>query len=262
MKVISFSITTLLLSIAINAQNTYEDALSNANYAYAHAKNAHESNNRDHIIEHSDKAIEAFYKVEELTDQCGCPDAYNAAMDGRENAEKTATQDTYERSRFYAKRARAHGERMVSLLNDCTPLNASNTAYVTNDNEINEMQNEIDAQKAILAEKQRVLAMEQSRLEKEIAVQKQKQAEFESKRLAELQEQSALKSKAENALLKLENAIKELGVVFDDNIAVEDYTRTENQLKSETLSDTKYYYAIKASEIAKVAMEQFTEYAQ
>ncbi len=185
MKVLSLAGILLLATISINAQNDYEDALSHANYAYAHTKNAHESNNRDHVIEHSDKAIEAFYEVEELADKCGCENAYNAAIDGREAAEKTATQDTWERSRFYAKRARAFGEKMVSLLNECTPFGRPNTALVSNDDP---QRIDIEAQRAELLEKKNLLAMEQKRLEAQIAVQKQKQAEFEAQlqQLAEL----------------------------------------------------------------------------
>jgi len=175
MKIVTLTGILLLSATISNAQNAYEDALSHANYAYAHTKNAHESNNRDHVIEHSDKAIEAFYEVEELADKCGCEDAYNAAIDAREYAEKTATQDTWERSRFYAKRAREYGEKMISLLNECTPFGHIDTAYVSND----DSQNDIEKQRSILLQKQQTLALEQKRLEAQIAIQKQKQGEFE-----------------------------------------------------------------------------------
>ncbi len=187
MKTLALTWILLCTTFSIYAQteNDYETAVSRANYAYSHAKNAHESNNRDHVIEHSDKAIEAFYEVEELADKCGCEDAYNAAIDGREASEKTASQDTWERSRFYAKRARAYGKEMVSLLNDCTPLGQSNTAYVNNDTAT---QTDIEAQRAELLEKQQILIKEQKRLEAQIVIQKQKQAEFEAQlqRLADL----------------------------------------------------------------------------
>ena len=176
MKLLSLTGILLLAATISNAQNAYEDALSHANYAYAHTKNAHESNNRHHVIEHSDKAIEAFYEVEELADKCGCEDAYNAAIDAREYAEKTATQDTWERSRFYAKRAKEHGEKMVSLLNECTPFGKSNTAYVSND----DIKSDIEVQRAALLEKQQSLLLEQKRLEAQIAIQKQKHEEYEA----------------------------------------------------------------------------------
>ena len=254
-------LTSVLFGIATTtfAQSAYEDALSNANYAYAHTKNAYESNNRDHVIEHSDKAVEAFYKVEDLANECGCEDAYNAAIDGREYAEKTATQDTWERSRYYAKRARELGENMMAFLTDCNPVGRK-TALVYEDT-TNEL-SEIAAQKAELAEKQQLLAMEQERLAGEIAKQKERQAAFEMQRTAELKKQTILKSKAETALQNLEKAIVELGVVFNNDIDVNEYKRSEKELEGETLDDTKYYYAHKASEIAKIAVEQFTEFAE
>ena len=130
--------------IAINAQSTCEDAFSAANYSVAHATNAYEAYNMIHVQEWAAKAMETFQEVEDITSECGCDDVSDLAYEGYEASEKSQYENTWERSRFFAKRAREKSILMMEALALCTNSevldiqNDNSNEYVSNDNNIDD----------------------------------------------------------------------------------------------------------------------------
>jgi len=247
-----------------NAQQLYDDALSSASYALAHSKKAYNSNNVYHTQEFADKAIESFRKAEEIADRCGCIEAYETAYKGSEDMQSSLDQDTYERSRFFAKRAK---DMAFKLLEELTYCQANpddypypDTASLDANDEIAELSNEVSSKQQELEEKKRQLQIEQKRLEEQIAQQNLIKEELKNKRAAELKEQTLIKSKAEKALRKLETALQELSVVLNDEAtfdAQSDYLRSQTDLENESLDDTKSFYVNRAKELTNSAMMQF-----
>ncbi|MBP2833943.1 hypothetical protein J8281_17230 [Aquimarina sp. U1-2] len=263
MKKIAIILFLSCLIHKIDAQNVYDDALTAASYAYSHSKKAHGANNVYHTQEYADKAIEAFEKVENLAVQCNCKKANETAYQARIDMQSSLEQDTYERSRFFAKRAKELGSKLLEELTYCQ-ANVGNTAYAEEsyeeENEIAQISEEVSNKQKELEEKRRQLEIEQKELERQIAAQNRQKAEFEARRAAELKEQTLIKSKAENALKKLESALQELSTVLNDESTFEaqaDYLRSESDLKNETLDDTKTFYVNRAKELTQTAMQQF-----
>ncbi|GGX28425.1 hypothetical protein [Aquimarina muelleri] len=258
----------ILCSISeTNAQDLYEDALTAASYAYSHSKKAHGANNVYHTQEYADKAVEAFLKVEALTEKCNCKKANETAYQARVDMESSLNEDTYERSRFFAKRAKELGSQILKELTSCRANNSSlpNTevASIDQGNDLAEATAEVVNKQKELEEKRRQLEIEQQKLEQQIAEQNRQKAEFEAKRAAEFKEQSLLKLKAENALKNLEKALLELNLILDKESKLEaqiDYIRSEDDLKNESLNSTKTFYINKAKELTKKVMQQFNNY--
>ncbi|WP_108805282.1 hypothetical protein [Aquimarina sp. Aq107] len=253
-----------------NAQNLYEDALTAASYAYSHSKKAHGANNVFHTQEYADKAIEALEKVEALADKCGCEEANETAYEAKTNMVSSLDQDTYERSRYYAKQAKDLGPKLLEQLTDCQANNGSSESYVVDavseeEEAIAVASEEVAQKQKELEEQRRQLAIEQQKLQQQIAEQQKAQAAFEAQRAEELKEQTVVKAKAEQALQKLESALQELSIAFDDESIFEsqkDYLRSENDLQNETLNDTKSFYVNRAKELTKSAMQQFAGYTE
>ncbi|WP_299188833.1 hypothetical protein [uncultured Aquimarina sp.] len=253
-----------------NAQNLYEDALTAASYAYSHSKKAHGANNVFHTQEYADKAIEALEKVEALADKCGCEEANETAYEAKTNMVSSLDQDTYERSRYYAKQAKDLGPKLLEQLTDCQANNGSSESYVVDavseeEEAIAVASEEVAQKQKELEEQRRQLAIEQQKLQQQIAEQQKAQAAFEAQRAEELKEQTVVKVKAEQALQKLESALHELSIAFDDESIFEsqkDYLRSENDLQNETLNDTKSFYVNRAKELTKSAMQQFAGYTE
>ncbi|WP_299220819.1 hypothetical protein [uncultured Aquimarina sp.] len=268
MKRISPILFLLCLVSQVNAQDIYEDALTAASYAYSHSKKAHGANNVFHTQEYADKAIEAFEKVENLSDDCGCAEANETAYEAKTNMVSSLEQDTYERSRYYAKQAKDLGPKLLEQLTDCQANSGSNDSYIgdvasAEEEAIAIASEEVAQKQRELEEQKRQLEIEQQKLQQQIAEQQNAQAEFEAQRAAELKEQTVVKVKAEQALQKLESALQELSIAFDDESIFEsqkDYLRSENDLKNETLNDTKSFYVDRAKELTKSAMKQFAGY--
>ncbi len=260
----------LCFVFSINAQDVYEDALTAASYAYSHSKKAHAANNVFHTQEYADKAIVAFEKVESLSKLCGCTTANEKAYEAIDDLQSALDEDTFERSRFYVKRAKENGEQILSLITECEANNGNGGALASTDemqyeNEaIANAAEEINKQQLALEEKQKQLEAQQVKLNQQIALQEKKQKEFEAERSRELEEQRTIKSKAELALQNLESALLQFNVVFNkDESEVElqnDYLRSKNDLENESLNETKNFYVNRAKELTKSAMKQFANY--
>ncbi len=267
MKNVAFILLLSCFAYQTSAQNLYDDALTAASYAYSHSKKAHGANNVYHTQEYADKAIESFQKVEDLASECGCKIANETAYQARVDMQSSLEQDTYERSRFFAKRAKELGSQLLEQLTQCQ-ANTGNDMYaeeasIEDENEIAEVTNEVSQKQKELEEKRRQLALEQKELEEQIALQNKMKAELEAKRAAEFEKQSLIKSKAEKALKKLEIALQELSIVLNEESKFEsqkDYLRSDNDLKNESLDDTKSFYVNRAKELTETAIQQFAGY--
>ena len=268
-------ITPLLLVLIgfisqTNAQDVYYDALTAASYAYSHSKKAHGSNNVFHTQEYADKAIEAFEKVETLAEQCGCEKAIETAYKAKKQMVSALDQDTYERSRYYAKQAKELSPVLLEQLTDCQAFALNNNSQtedvaIAEEEVIEIVSEEISKKQKELEEQKQQLKIEQKKLQQQIAEQQKVKAKFKQLRIAELKKQSLVKLKAEQALQKLENALNELSIAFDNQSMFEvekEYVRSENELKNETLNDTKNFYVNRAKELTENAMQQFTSYSK
>ena len=263
-----FSVVLFLFCLVsqVNAQNLHEDALTAASYAYSHSKKAYGANNVFHTQEYADKAYEAFQKVEDLADQCGCPEANETAYEAKTDMESSLTEDTYERSRFFAKRAKELGSKLLEQLTVCQEKAAKFGDVASNEeeNQLAEASQEVLDKQQELEQKRRQLEIEQQKLEQQIAAQAQKQAEFEARQAAELKEKAIIKSKAEQALKKLQSALQELSIAINDDSNTSfdaNYSRSENDLQNESIDDTKSFYVDRAKELTKSAMQQFAGYS-
>lgn len=266
-SLVSIILVSLFIS-QVNAQDVYDDALTAASYAYAHSKKAHEANNVFHTQEYADKAMEAFNKVEMLSDKCGCSEANEMAYEAKSNMESSLGEDTYERSRYYAKQAKELGPKILEQLSNCRANNediANNEEFNNTEDAVIAATEEVSRKQQELEEQRRQLEIEQEKLQQQIAEQKLAQAEFEAMRAAELKEQNEIKTKAEQALSKLENALQELSVAFNEETmfeSQEEYSRSQSDLKNETLEDTKSFYVNRAKELTKTAMQQLASYSE
>lgn len=267
MKKIGLLVILSFLLSPINAQNLFEDALTAASYAYSHSKKAYGANNVFHTQEYADKAVDAFAKVETLAGDCGCKKANETAFQAKTDMESSLEQDTYERSRYFAKRAKDLGSELLKQLTVCqadAKKGIISDVASAQGSEIAEAVEEVSAKQQELEEKKRQLELQQQQLEQQIAAQEKAQKELEVKRAQELQKQAAIKSKAEQALKNLENAIQELSVVLNEEASfdyADDYLRSESELQNESLDDTKNFYVNRAKELTKTAMQQFASYS-
>lgn len=109
----------LFVSHIYGQSNLYDDTLIAASYGYSHSKNAQGANNREHTQEYAYKAMLAYKQVEKLTRKCQCPEINEMAYQAKNNAYQALRQDTYERSRFYAKRVRELGSQLLVRISEC-----------------------------------------------------------------------------------------------------------------------------------------------
>lgn len=276
MKKTLLIISLLLICSFANAQKTFDNVLSAAAYANKHIRQAFIVNNIEQTHQYAEKAIEALMEVERLTDLYGCYDSNSLAYDARDNMESCLDQDTWERSRFYAKRAEKIAKELLVELNNCDIKTNINTASDDSSDEANSSdaisstqaaiernQNQMDAQRAELERKQRELEAQQKRLAAQIEQQKAKQAKLEARRAAELKRQTIVQTEAQEALLKLEAVLEELSLIFDkQSMFASDkrYIRNEEILKTETLRQTKSFYAEQAKRLAETGIKQFSSY--
>lgn len=263
MKTLITAIALSTITLQLSAQDIYEDALNAASYAYAHSKKAHAANNVFHTQEYADKAIESYQEVEDLAEECGCATANELAYEAKSNMESALTQDTYERSRYYAKQAKEMGSKILEEITNCRSNN-TNDALAMNGLEGNEIA-ELNEKENELLQKKIQLEKEQAALEAQILEQQKVQAEFEAMRVAELKEQTLIKTKAEQALIKLQTALQELSTALnaDGNFKSEgSFVRNESELQNESLDDTKNFYVDRAKELAKTAIQQFASFEE
>lgn len=126
MKLLTLIPISFLFVYQIHSQSSsYENALIAASYGYLHSKKSHGANNHAHAQEHAYKAMKSYRKVEKLAEDCGCPKVNEMAYQAKISAKEVLNQDTYERSRFYAKRTRQIGAKILVQITKCSANNSN-----------------------------------------------------------------------------------------------------------------------------------------
>jgi len=234
---------TLIGFTNINAQKDCNRAFSAANYSVAHSNNAYEANNIYHTQEWTQKAMETFNEVETIAIECGCQEVSDLAYEGYEAASKAQEQNTWERSRFYAKRASQKARLMIEALaeftnNDVADIESvgfEDREYVSNDNNIDNYYNneDIESEKA--------------------------------NRNLEIKEQLAVKLKADAAILKISEGYQSLadalGCKHAYEMAKSSYEITKEEINNTNLSETKIHYTLELNKVAEKAMLNFSKCA-
>ena len=263
----------ILLSIQTYAQKC-DTAFSSANYAVANTNKAYEGNNTEHIKEWTEKAMEAFTEVEEITANCGCTQVSELAYQGFEACDRAQIENTYERARFFAKRAREKAKLMIDALSKCTNIpvndiearqNAGNDDYNESNYEKENYDNDLNAQQENLLAKQKELLEQQRLLQKQIADQQKQVTALKQQRANELVQQKRIKVNAEVALTEIQRSYEKLatsiGCTEALNISRVSFTKTVDALEKETLSATKLYYTGKLNEIVEKFNQSFSKCA-
>lgn len=262
----------ILFSIQAYAQKC-DIAFSVANYAVSNTNKAYEGNNIAHIREWTEKAMEAFSEVEEISANCGCTQVSDIAYEGFDACDKAQIENKYERARFFAKRAREKAKQMIDALSKCTNIPvgdiearsiAGNDDYSSNSNYVdNNYDNDLNAQQEDLLAKQRELLEQQRLLQKQIAEQQKQVAALKQQRANELVQQKRIKVNAEIALTEIQRSYEKLATSIGCNEALKltrvSFTKTVDALEKETLTETKIYYTDKLSEIVEKFNQSFSK---
>lgn len=271
MKNILFFNLLLLISFSNYAQKC-DAAFLSANYAVSNTNKAYESNNTAHIQEWTEKAMEAFNEVEEITAECGCIQVSDFAYEGYLACDKAQVEEAFEQSRFYAKRARDKAKKMMDALSKCTNMSisdiqarqvAGNDNYSTDNAYDDDINNDLNAQQDNLLAKQKELLAQQRLLQQQIAAQEKQVAELKQKRATELLEQKRIKINAELALAEIQKNYEKLATSVGCSEALKvsrvSFSKNIGTLEKETLSETKMFYAEKLNEIVEKFNQSFSQ---
>lgn len=257
-----------LIPFFVISQNC-DDAFSAANYCVSNTKKAYEANNSQQVREWTEKAIEAFTEVEEITGNCGCVQVSELAYQGYEACDKAQEEDSYERTRFFAKRAREKARLMMEALSKCTDIpisdierrrNAGAASLGYSENlASNSLEDNLNSQQEELLAKQKELLEQQRILERQLAEQAKQVAALKQKKANELIQQKRIKVSAEIALAEIQKNNEKLATSLGCSTALQitkiSFVHGVEALEKESLSNTKMYYYNKMNEIT----EQFSE---
>ena len=215
MKINLLFIVCLLFQISVSANCA--NAYASASYSLSHTKKSLNANNFEHQQYSASRALEAFEKAKELVTVCGCESSLNAILDGIENLEDSLEAADWEMGRYYAKRAFGNAQDLLEQLDICSSNSTPPSSEVSNKSEDETVMAEDDPM-SLLVES------ETDEMEMKINFQ----------RLAEIN------------ISELEKTIRELALLFECdkalNIMKSRKTRTEEDLKMESLSATKTHY--------------------
>lgn len=271
MKRFLFLITSLFLIQFAEAQKC-DDAFSAANYSVAHTNKAYDSNNPVHVKEWTEKAMETLSEVEEITSKCGCTEVSDLAYEAYEACDRAQVESTFERTRFFAKRAREKTKLMIAALSRCTHLSqdeifnkGKNTSYNSSkyNSEEEDTNNALNIQQQELLEQQQELLEQQRLLQQKIAEQQKQVALVKQQRATELIQQKKIKVSAEISLSEIQKNFEKLANSIGCNEALKvsriSFTRTVDALEKESLRDTKTFYVDKLNEIVDKFNRVFSE---
>jgi len=263
----------ILLSAFYASAQQCEVAFSAANYCVSNTNKAYEGNNSQQVREWTEKAMETFNEVEEITAECGCTQVSELAYQGFEACDKAQIENSYERARFFAKRAREKAKLMMIALSKCTniPLSdiearhdAGAELLPGGGQTVKEIdQNDLNAQQEDLLARQKDLLEQQRLLQQQIADQQKQVAALKQKRANELVQQKRIKVSAEIALTEIQRSYEKLATSIGCTEALKitriSFTKTVDALEKETLRDTKEYYTSKLNEIVDKFTNSFSE---
>ncbi len=274
MKKITLFVFAFFIISVISAQHC-DRAFSAANYSVSHTNKAYESNNTEHVREWTEKAMETFSEVEQITADCGCDAVSELAYQGYEACDRAQGENLYERSHFFAKRAKEKAKAMIIALSKCTniPLSdiearrnvggeplASENSY-----DASTVQNDLDVQQEELLRKQQELIEQQKILKKQLEDQAKQVAVLKQQRASELIQQKRIKVNAEVALAEIQKNFEKLATALNCPEALKaariSFIHTIGALEKESLGDTKSYYTLKLNEIIDKFNVSFSECA-
>lgn len=271
MKNLIYLICTYFVGINLIAQNCNQ-AFSTANYAVANTNKAYDGNNIAHIREWTEKAMEAFSEVEEITADCGCIQVSDFAYEGYLACDKAQVEKTFEQSRFFAKRARDKAKEMMDALSKCTniPISdiearkfAGSTDYTSADYDTSNSANDLNVQQENLLAQQEKLLEQQQKLQEQIAEQQKQVNALKQQRANELVQQKKIKLNAEIALKEMQKSYAKLATSVGCHEAMKaanvSITKPMEALENETLTATKIYYTQKLNEIVDMFNKSFSQ---
>ncbi len=203
----------LLTQLGIQANCT--NAYASAGYSLAHAKKSLSANNFEHQQYYADRSLQAFEKAKLSVEECGCDASLNPIMDGIENLENALAQTDWDMGRYYTKRALENAQNLLESLDICSNNNAPDP-NTTSGSTLNE------------------------------TVVDEETIAHNTSLVSELESQINFQRSAETDIATLENAIRELALLFECDKAMQILkgrkVRAEDDLRPETMAETKSYY--------------------
>ncbi len=226
-------LTFSLISFGIQAN--CDNAYAAAGYSLSHAKKSMSANNFEHQLYYAERALLAFEKAQIQIESCGCEASLNIILDGIENLKTALNQTKWDMGRFYTNKALENAHALLNSIDVCTTKEPSML--------------EGDSQKEQVVNSDELANMEKDLEEVSIL---QKQLDF--KRLAEVD------------ITNLERSIHDLATLFECEKALhilkDRKTRTEDQLKAESLEKTKAHYLSQVVSIHNKALFALIECAK
>jgi len=214
MKKTLLTLMGFLSYLSINAQKNCNEAFNAANYSVSHTAKAYDAYNMTHTQEWAYRAIETFREVEKITSKCGCSETSDFAHEGYEAVKKAQYQNTWERSRFYAKKANEKAKLMMDAFTECTNTDISKIKNSNSDNKYASVQRSNEIQEQLKIKKNAEAAL--------IEINK--------------------------AYQNLANA---LGCKQAYTMAKSSYEYSLSQINNNTLSETKLHYTLQLNRIAE-----------
>lgn len=213
MKIYLAILAFSFISLGMHANCT--NAYASAGYSLSHAKKSMSANNFEHQQYYAERALMAFEKAQSQIENCGCQASINPILDGIENLETALSQTEWDMGRYYTKRALENAQELLNSLDECTIAEAS--GYEAGLEDTQELASD---EMIVLAEN--------------------------SDEVSTLEKQLDFKRLAETDIADLERSIRELATLFQCekalNILKDHKARTEEELKAESLENTKAYY--------------------
>ncbi len=203
------------------------NAYASAGYTLSHAKKSMEANNFEHQQYYAQRALTALEKTRDENETCGCPGASDPILDGIENLNTALSQEKWDNARFYTKKALEDAERVLYSLDVC----AMGKEPVQEDTASDDPQTDISPESPDSGE---VSA----------------DAEWDAK----LQ----IKQAAEDEIAALEKSIRNMAALFECERAMQIVkdrrTKTDEELRAESLSSIKSFYMSQAATLHNKAL--------
>ncbi|RAV29672.1 efflux RND transporter periplasmic adaptor subunit [Sinomicrobium soli] len=261
----------LVLMLFVNIHPVLADctALYSAmTYTISHSNKSLGANNFDHQRYYAGRALEALERAEERLDECACEGVGDLLYDVRDNLEKAVDPEDWETGRFYVKKAREYIQNTLTALDMCTagsgdpetakPEQADKEDDGAEDRSYAGEELTLAQRQLALKKEQEELMARQKELERKLVEQKRVEEQLREARQLELDAQKELVAVAEIRLYEMENAAAALIRAFSCAAVPatgEKYKRTEDELREESLEQTRQFYKDKMSEVLQKAIK-------
>ncbi|AUP81032.1 hypothetical protein [Flavivirga eckloniae] len=177
----------LIASFAVNGQGDCDYANSYLVSAYSHVKDSYDSNNINHLQYYANRSLESFKNAKKEFTDCNCKEALDLTDKCIDLLSKVDDADTYEKGRFYVKRARDYSKNSVIEIDKCsaaTPVKEDSADLAVaqgggGDDDLTDLQNE----QLKLKQQQEALKLKEQQIKMKLAEQKQKEILIKKKKL-------------------------------------------------------------------------------